>query len=144
MTQASLYPLLTQLLGILARSFPQYLRYSRPYVPPGQEHVLETLHSIASDQDVLADRVRQMLTDGGAPLRSGEFPMEYTDTHDLGLDYQLASAIEYQQQDLQSIQELVSQLQAFPAAKSLAEETLGMAKGHLESLQELVEQPAGA
>jgi hypothetical protein len=144
MTQASLYPLLSQLLAIVSKSFPQYLRYSRPYVPPGRENVMETLESIAIDQDVLADRIGQMITDVGGPLRTGEFPMEYTDTHDLGIEYQIASAIEYQQQDIDSILQLVGQLQPFPAAKSLAEEALGMAKGHLEALQELVEQPAGA
>jgi hypothetical protein len=144
MNQATLYPLLAQLLGIVAKSFPQYLRYSRPYVPPGRENVMETLHSIAKDQDVLADRISHMITDAGAPLRTGEFPMEYTDTHDLGIDYQIDSAMEYQRQDIESIEHLISQLAPFPAAKSLAEEALGMAKGHLESLQELLEQPAGA
>jgi hypothetical protein len=34
-------------------------------------------------------------------------------------------------------------LQPFPAVKVLAEEALGMAKGHLEALQELQQQPAG-
>ncbi len=144
MNQASLYPLLSQLLAIVSKSFPQYLRYSRPYVPPDRENVMETLESIALDQDVLSDRISQMIVDVGAPLRTGEFPMEYTDTHDLGINYQIVSAIEYQQQDIDSILQLVGQLQAFPAAKSLAEEALGMAKGHLEAMQELVEQPAGA
>jgi hypothetical protein len=144
MNQAILYPLLAQLLGIVAKSFPQYLRYSRPYVPPGRENVMETLETIANDQDVLADRISHMITEVGGPVRTGEFPMEYTDTHDLGIEYQIASAIEYQEQDIESIEQLVGQLAPFPAAKSLAEESLGMAKGHLESLQELTEQPAGA
>lgn len=143
MNQATLYQLLTHLLGIVAKSFPQYLRYSRPYIPPGRENVLETLNAIANDQDVLADRISAMIIESGAPLRTGEFPMEYTDTHDLGIDYQIDSAIEYQQQDIESIENLVAQLSPFPAAKSLAEEALGMAKGHLETLQELAEQPAG-
>lgn len=143
MNQASLYPLLAQLMAIVAKSFPQYIRYSRPYVPPGRESIIETLEQIAIDQDVLTDRIGQMLTDIGAPLRTGEFPMEYTDTHDLGIDYQLTSAINYQQQDIDSIQHLIAELQPFPAAKTLAEEALGMAKGHLESLQELTEQPSG-
>jgi hypothetical protein len=85
-----------------------------------------------------------MLTEIGAPLRSGEFPMEYTDTHDLGIEYQLTSAVDYQQQDIATIQQLIGELQPFPVAKTLAEEALGMAKGHLEALQELVSQPAGA
>lgn len=144
MNRATLYSLLTQLLGIVAKSFPQYLRYSRPYIPPGRENVMETLEGIANDQDVLADRISQMITDVGAPLRTGEFPMEYTDTHDLGIDYQIAAAVEYQQQDIDSIRQIVDGLGDFPAAKALAEETLGMAKGHLESLEELTAQPAGA
>lgn len=144
MNQALVYPLLAQLMAIVAKSFPQYLRYSRPYVPPGRENVMETLEQIASDQDVLTDRIGHMLTELGAPLRTGEFPMEYTDTHDLGIEYQLGSAIEYQQQDIQSIEKLIGELQPFPAAKTLAEEALGMAKGHLEALQELTVQPAGA
>ena len=37
-----------------------------------------------------------------------------------------------------AIGQLVDKLQASPAAKSLAEEALGMAKGHLELLRELV------
>ncbi|MDZ4658625.1 MAG: hypothetical protein SH868_13700 [Bythopirellula sp.] len=143
MNQALVYPLLAQLMAIVAKSFPQYLRYSRPYVPPGRENVMETLEQIASDQDVLTDRIGHMLTELGAPLRTGEFPMEYTDTHDLGIEYQLGSAIEYQQQDIQSIEKLIGELQPFPAAKTLAEETLGMAKGHLESLQELLPEPSG-
>jgi hypothetical protein len=144
MNQALLYPLLSQLLGLVAKSFPQYLRYSRPYVPAGRENVMETLEAIAADQDVLADRISHIITEAGAPLRTGEFPMEYTDTHDLGIDYQLASAIDYQQQDIASVEQLIDELAPFPAVKSLAEETLGMAKGHLESLQDLIEQPAGA
>ena len=144
MNQALLYPLLAQLMAIVAKSFPQYVRYSRPYVPPGRENVMETLELIARDQDGLAERIGHMLTELGAPLRTGEFPMEYTDTHDLGIDYQIDSAIEYQQQDIESIQQLIAELQPFPAAKTLAEESLGMAKGHLEALQELTEQPAGA
>jgi hypothetical protein len=144
MMQVNLYSLLSRLLGLLSKSFPQYLRYSRPYVPPGREDVVETLNAVASDQDVLAERVSQLLIDAGAPLRTGEFPMEYTDTHDLGIDYMIASAIDYQQQDIASIQQLIDELTPFPAVKPLAEEALGMAKGHLESLEELIEQPAGA
>lgn len=144
MNQALLYPLLAQLMAIVAKSFPQYLRYSRPYVPPDRENVMETLELIARDQDVLTERIGHMLIELGAPLRTGEFPMEYTDTHDLGIDYQITSAIEYQQQDIGSIQQLIAELQPFHAAKTLAEESLGMARGHLETLQELTEQPAGA
>ncbi|MCA9231498.1 MAG: hypothetical protein KDA57_12670 [Planctomycetales bacterium] len=129
---------LNRLLAIVSRSFPQYLRYSRPYIPPGRDNVVETLKSIVTDQDALAARVSQMLIDAHAPLRTGEFPMDYTDKHDLGIDFLCQAAVAFQEQDIASIAVLVERLQTAPAAKSLAEEALGMAKGHLDSLQELV------
>ena len=141
MNQASFFPLLTNLLGLVSKSFPQYLRYSRPYVPAHREHVMDALEGIAADQDVLADRLGLIIADAGVPLRTGEFPMEYTDTHDLNIDFLLRLAVDYQHQDIAAIEQLVEQLTPFTVAKSLAEEALGMAKGHLESLEELISQP---
>jgi hypothetical protein len=138
MIQPSTTTALNRLLAIVVRSFPQYMQYSRPYVPPGRENMIETLESIATDQNGLADRISQLIINAQAPLRTGEFPMEFTDMHDLGIDYLVTAAIAYQHQDIATIAQLVEDLQAAPAAKSLAEETLGMAKGHLESLRELV------
>ena len=138
MIQASSLPNLNRLLAIIRCSFPQYLQYSRPYVPQGRNEVLETIAAIVSDQDVLADRIVELLADAEAPIRTGEFPMEFTDMHDLGIDFLINAAIAYQQQDINTIAELVEGLQSSPAAKALAEEALGMAKGQLESLRELL------
>ena len=140
MIQPSTTAALNRLLAIVVRSFPQYLQYSRPYVPPGCDNMVEAIGVIATDQNSLADRISQLLIDAEAPLRTGEFPMEFTDMHDLGIDFLVNAAIAYQQQDIEAIGQLVEQLQAAPAAKSLAEEALGMAKGHLESLRELVSE----
>jgi len=129
---------LNRLLAIMDRSFPQYLQYSRPYVPPGRDELVETLESIVSDQNAICERISQILLDAHAPLRTGEFPMDYTDKHDLDIDYLVRVAADYQEQDIASIAQLVEQLQTAPAAKALAEEALGMAKGHLDSLRELV------
>jgi hypothetical protein len=141
MLQASTIAALNRLLAIVSKSFPQYLQYSRPYIPPGRNNVVETVASIVADQNGLADRISQMLVDAEAPIRTGEFPMEFTDMHDLGIDYLVNMALAYQQQDVGTIRQLVEQLQSAPAAKALAEEALGMAKGHLEALRELL--PAG-
>jgi len=142
MAQISTTYILNQLLAIVGRSFPQYLQYSRPYIPPGREDVLETLNGIVTDQNRLADRISQMIIDADDVPRPGGFPMEYTDKHDLGIDYLIRVAIEYQKQDIELIQSLIEALQLHPAAKSLAEEALGMAKGHLDSLEELNQQEA--
>ena len=136
--------LLNRLMAIQCRSFPQYLRYSRPHVPPGRGEEMEALEAIAADQDIMTQRISRMVIDAGALPRTGEFPMEFTDLHDLDIDFLVKAAVRYQEQDVAEIQTLVDRLQTFPAAKSLAEESLGLAKGHLDSLKELVAAPKGA
>src|SRR5262245_29787521 len=107
--------LLNRLLAIQCRSFPQYLQYSRPYVPPGRGEELETLETIARSQDSMADRISRLIDDLDALPHSGEFPMEFTDMHDLDVDYVVAAAIRYQKQDIEAIQSLVSQAETTPA-----------------------------
>jgi hypothetical protein len=139
---------LNRLLAIHCKSFPQYLQWSRPHVPAGRGEELEAIRAIAADQDALADRISRMIVDADALPRSGEFPMEFTDMHDLDIDYLIRAAVRYQEQDLRAIEGLVERLQTAPAARAIAEEALGMAKGHLETLRELTRprsaQPAGA
>lgn len=132
---------LNRLLAIHCRSFVQYLRWSRPHVPPGREDELDTLAAIADDQDGLAERISRLIIDAGALPRTGEFPMEFTDLHDLDLDFLVAAAARYQGFDLAAIQQIVDGLATAPAARALAEEALGMSKGHLDSLRELVHVP---
>lgn len=135
---------LNRVLTILWRSFPQYMRYARPYIPTGEERALETLDQIVAGQDALAERVHEQLIQAGALPDTPAFPMEFTDTHDLGLDYLIRNAIGYQQQDIAELQSIADSLHLAPAAKALAEEALGMAKGHLESLEELAAERKSA
>lgn len=128
---------LNRLLAIHCKSFPQYMRWSRPHVPAGRGEELESVEAIAIDQDAMGDRISRMIIDGHALPRSGEFPMEFTDLHDLDVDYCLRLAARYQEQDVAAIQGLVERLQTAPSAKAIAEEALGMAKGHLDTLREL-------
>lgn len=143
MSQPATPYLLNRLLAIVGRSFPQYLQYSRPYIPPGRSSLVETIETIAGDQNVMVERISQLLTDSQAPSRFGEFPMEYTDLHDLDIDFLMSAAVKYQEQDIASIAEIADQLRLSPAAQSLAEEALGMAKGHRDSLFELLPEAAG-
>jgi bacterioferritin (cytochrome b1) len=129
--------LLNRVLTNLRRSFPQYLRYARPYIPAGDERAVETFHEIADGQDTLSERVNELIVKSGALPQVAAFPMEFTDTHDLDLDYLIREAIGYQRQDIADLKACAESLQLAPAARSLVEEALGMAKGHLESLEEL-------
>ena len=131
---------LNRLLEITSHSFPQYLMYSRPYVPPGDDQVWDTITRIVDDQSQLMARYYQLFDDNEIVADAGDFPMEYTDLHDLNIDYLLRLAVQYQHRDIQNIEACIRSLDAAPAAKSLSEETLGMAKGHLELLEEALEE----
>jgi hypothetical protein len=135
---------LTRVLVILRRSFPQYLKYARPYIPTGRENVMETIDEIAAGQDALAARVAEHIFQSGALPDYGKFPIEFTDTHDLDIDYLMEEAIGYQKQDIADLAQCVEELRLAPAAQALAAEALGMAKGHLESLEELPVDPTAS
>ncbi len=131
---------LNRVLTILQRSFTQYLRYARPYIPPGREKVSEVLEQLASGQDTLAERVTQAIHESGGLPDDGDFPIEYTDSHDLSIDYLLDVAIDCQRQDIADLSHYVDALRLSPVAQALASEALGMAKGNLEQLEELTRQ----
>jgi len=133
---------LNRVLVILRKSFPQYLRWARPYVPAGREAALKTLDEIVTGQDALAERVSEQIMAAGAIPDAGEFPMEFTDTHDLDIDYLIAEAIGYQEQDMAELEKCVAALRLVPAAGAFAAEAFGMAKGQLELLECLKAKPA--
>jgi hypothetical protein len=133
---------LNRVLTILERSFPQYLKFARPYIPPGREDVMRTIFEIVAGQDALAERVSAMVFEAGDLPDDGKFPIEFADTHDLSIDFLIREAIDCQKQDIADLKECVAALRISPAAQMLAEEALGQAKGHLESLEELAKPVA--
>jgi len=135
---------LNRVLEVLERSFPQYLRWARPYIPPGRESVMETVDRIVEGQDLLAARVAQQVFESGGLPDHGDFPIEFTDTHDLGIDFLVAEAIDCMKLDVAELQKLADELRLAPAAQSLVLEALGMTKGHLELLEKLPVTPGDA
>ena len=105
---------------------------------------MDTIEEITSCQDSLAARVHQYIMESGGTPNSGKFAIEFTDTHDLDIDFLIQEAIGDQKEDIASLQACVDQLRLAPAAQSFAAESLGMAKGHLESLEELPIAPAAS
>lgn len=136
--------ILNRVFVVLQRSFPQYLRYSRPYTPAGKENITQTIEQIVAAQDNLAERISQCIVESGGLPDPGKFPIEFTDTHDLEIDFLIHEAISYQKEDVANLEALVDQLRLAPAAQSLAAEALGLAKGQLESLEELPIDPAAS
>src|SRR4051812_38977501 len=128
---------LNRVLAILERSFPQYMRYARPYIPAGRESIMQTIEQIAAGEDALAERVCEYVSDAGGLPDHGEFPIQYTDTHDLSIDFLVCEAIDNLKQNVEDLQQSVDDLRQAAGGQSLAAEALGMTKAHLEMLQPL-------
>ena len=138
MAEARTISALNRLLTILSRSFPMYLTYAPPWSPRGDEdQALVALRHIVADEEALCERIAETILDLGGQINVGEFPMQYTDLHDLSVDFVVRLARDYQKQDIAAIERCVDDLRLAPVAKALAQEAIGMAKGHLESLEEL-------
>ena len=129
---------LNRLRIIHTRSFAAYVYYAAPWILKGFHGVADVLEIMGSEVERIADHVGEMILSNGGQLIAGEFPIEFTGLHDLSVDYLLGVIIEHQEKDIVAIQECVNQLDANPLGQALAEEALGAAKGHLDSLQELV------
>lgn len=135
---------LNRLLIIHHRSLPMYLSYAHPRVTRGHEATAETLESIVADQKAMVDRIGRCIVDEEGSVDFGEFPMLFTGLHDISLDYLLQKLIEYQQRSTEQIQQCVDDLRLAPTYQALAQEALGLARGHLESLEELNAEPASS
>jgi len=144
MPAADTIDILNRVLSILERSFPQYMCYARPYIPAGRESVMQTIQDVVTGQNALAERVSQQVFESGGLPDHGDFPIDFTDTHDLAIDFLVAEAIDCTNGDIAELQQCVDLLRQSPAAESLASEALGMTKGHLELLQALPIDPAAS
>jgi hypothetical protein len=128
---------LNRLLAIHYRSLPMYLSNTRPWMRAGDEPAARALSHIVDDQKQRVERISDMLLDEGADIDAGAFPMAFTDTHDLSLDYLITELIDHQRRDIAAIDEIVRDAGEDVALRRLAEEALGAAQGHLQSLSEL-------
>ena len=130
--------LLNQLRITHTRSLVAYLQYAGPWIRKNFHAVRDVLDTMATEMQRIADRAGEMILSDYGELIAGEFPIEFTGLHDLSVDYLLNLIVQEQQEIIVSIEQCVSQLDADPFAQALAEEALGAAKGHLDTLQELV------
>ena len=133
--------LLNQVLAMLRKSFPQYARYSRPYIPPGHEEAWRTIKDIATAEESLAHQVNDEILSMNGLTYAGDFPIDFTDTHDLGIDYIIAEAMGYQRQDITKLETIIEGLKPTPSAHAVVEEILNVAKRHLKTLEDLHANP---
>lgn len=131
---------LNLLLARQYRSLAMYLTDACPWVG-GDEQAEATLVNIVTDQNRMVRRIADLILDRRGAVDPGEFPMEFTDTHMLSLDFLLTELIHYQKQDVASIEDCVRRLARDPEGRALAEEALGSERAHLEALERLAKQP---
>ncbi|HJT33336.1 MAG TPA: hypothetical protein VJ783_14935, partial [Pirellulales bacterium] len=122
---------LNRLLVIEYRSFPMYLMYASPWTHHGDEKAAETLQNIVADQQLMSQRIAEMVDRLGGRVETGENSMDFTDTHFLSLDFLLKELHHRQRHDVAEIERLVARLANDREARELAEETLGMERAHL-------------
>lgn len=133
---------LNRLLVTLYRSFSMYLGdTAASWVHPGDESAKRVLDQIVNDYRMYSQRLIDLLQQRRVDFGLGEYPMAFTDTHDLSLDYLIGEVMYYHKQDIAAIETYVADLVSDAPGRVLAEEILGNARGHLESLEELSKTP---
>ena len=131
--------LLNRMVAILSSSLPNYLSSARPWsVTTQDDAALETLDDIVQDQQELVNRAADVINQRRGVVLLGEFPMEFTDLHDLSVDYLLERTLSYQQTDIGDLEAIAETIQADRGGEALVREAIGAAKGHLDSLRELI------
>ena len=126
--------LLNQLLSLHGSSLPMYLTSAPPHRQHGDEKAWEVIRHIVEDQRLMIDKIADhVVAEGGTP-DMGEFSMNFTGMHDLSVNYIMQTVMKLQQRDVKLIKEISSELEASSQAKAIAQEALGAAKAHVQSL----------
>ncbi len=131
---------LNRLLVLMHRSLARYVVDAAPWVPPNMPQASQAqllLANLVADQKMYAGKLADMVISDGGTLDFGEFPMQFTDINDLSLDFMLGEILNCQRQDVAAIEACARDLAADNSAKALADEILGNARGHLQSLKDL-------
>lgn len=142
MSPTNVQDTLNRLLTLELRSLSMYVVDTHHLAAHRDHPIADAVNAIAADQQEMAGRIVRMLDERGLAISPDGYPMDYTDTHDLSLEFLLSKLIEGQRRDIGAIEQTVASLSNDRDARELAQHALGSAKAHLESLEELARQPA--
>ena len=129
--------MLRRLWELHSYSLLSYLFYAPPVWKEEDGACLRLLKLIHEDQRKLADRIGEMVLEYGGKVLRGMYPLHFTAMHDLSSRFLWAEMIDCQEKTVDAIEQLVPQLPHGTIAQSLAQECLGAAKSHLDSMREL-------
>jgi hypothetical protein len=131
-------PVLERLLKLLCRSLPAYLADARPWAQAGDHRIQAALDRLVSDQQMYARRVAEAISQRGGRPDPGRFPMSMTAKNDLSLEFLLRELIDDQRRTAAAIEHCAALFEDVPSLHSLAEETFGNVRGHLDTLTEMM------
>ena len=137
MAQSDPLAILNRLQAMHVRSLPMYLASAPPWSPDPNSAELTALRHIAEDQQLMADRISSVILEHGGTVAASEFPMEFTDLHDLSIDFLIPQVRRRQEEEIDYLRSSIERLQDAPAPRAIAEEALGAAIAHLDTLKEL-------
>jgi len=140
MSNPGTYQALNRLLTILYRSLPMYLTYASPWTRRGDERATEALRRIVDDQQQLSTRVAGYIIEHEGRVELGDYPLDFPDTNDLAFDYLIGKLVTCQKSDVAALERCAAQLRDDREAAALADEALGSARAHLETLEELADE----
>ncbi len=137
MAKVTVNELLNRILVTHERSLPMYLAFAAPFVGHGDEAASDVLSQIVTDHKYLAEKLHDFLLEHNHPVGHGQWDMNFTSYHDVSLHYLLTEIVRREKSLIADLTKYSQMLEKVPSAKALVQEALGMAKGHLESLEEL-------
>ena len=133
---------LNQLLAIHYRSLPMYVTEAVPWTHYGDEKATAAVEDIVASHNAIVVRLADEIQNRYGVVDPGDYPAEYTDLHFLSLDYLLLEIVAALDRDMQLIQGCIRRLEDDRVGKALAEEALGNARGHRQTIGELLKPAA--
>jgi hypothetical protein len=115
-----------------------YLVDATPWVASDSKATFDLIRSIAEDQKRMQDRMAAEIQERHGAVQRPFFPMSFTSLHDLSLEYLTGRVLQDQRQLEKRIRSVIPAMQGDPRALALAEESLGEALAHIDSLEENV------
>lgn len=129
---------LNRLLAVHCQSVAMYLTNTNPWTPRGEHQAQAVFGDLVADRSELIERLARYVDRLGGMPNCGQ-RHDYTVLNDLSLDFLLGRVIRDQKETIHTIEQSLTDFDSDVEAKALAQEALGMAKGHLESLEELAQ-----
>jgi len=135
---------LNRLLAVHCQSVAMYLANTKPWAPRGEQQAQVIFDDIVTNQRHMIQRLAHCIDLLGGNPDCGQ-GHDYTVLNDLSLDFLLRRVIDDQYEIIRTIENCLADLDDIDTeANALAQESLGMAKGHLESLEEVPQNTVGS